>query len=105
MTVPSPPPLPETEKPSSQAITALVVSILGFVTCCGLILSPIGWYLGGQELRAIAAGRSPRAGETIARVAQVLGIAGTVLLGLALLWLFAMGGMMMVSAWMSQAMR
>src|SRR5689334_10961626 len=104
MTVTSlPPPLPEAEKPSSQAITALVVSILGFVTCCGLILSPIGWYLGSQELRAIAAGRSPQAGETIARVAQILGIVGTVVLGLALLWLFAMGGMMMVSAWMSQA--
>jgi hypothetical protein len=106
MTVTSPlPPLPEAERPSSQAITALVVSILGFVTCCGLILSPIGWYLGSQELRAIAAARSPQAGETIARVAQVLGIVGTILLGLALLWLFAMGGMVMVSAWMSQAMR
>jgi len=98
-------PAPAGEKPSSQAITALVLSILGFVTCCGLVLSPVGWYLGSQELKAIAAGRSPAAGETIARVAQILGLVGTLLLAAALLWLFAMGGMMVVSAWLSQATR
>jgi hypothetical protein len=109
MTVSSPPPSlpdagPDAGKPSSQAITALVLSILGFVTCCGLVLSPVGWYLGSQELKAIAAGRSPAAGETISRVAQVMGLVGTIFLGLALLWLFAMGGMMVVSAWMNQVM-
>jgi len=101
MTV-SEPLTPSEPKPSPQAVTALVVSILGFVTCCGLILSPVGWYLGSQELRAIAAGRSPAAGETIARVAQVLGLVGTILLALALLWVFAMGGYVLLNAWLSQ---
>jgi hypothetical protein len=40
------------ESPSSQAITALILSLLGFATCCHL-LSPIAWYLGRQEQKAI----------------------------------------------------
>jgi hypothetical protein len=102
---PSPSQPASQEKPSTQAITALVVSILAFVTCCGVILSPVGWYLGSQELRAIAAGQSPAAGETIARVAKVLGIVGTLCLAFLLLWIFAMGGFVVISAWLNQAMR
>ncbi len=98
------PPAPTQAKPSSQAVTALVISVLGLFTCCGLILSPIGWYLGTQELRAIAAGHSPAAGETIAKVAQILGLVGTLCLALALLWMFAMGGLVVVNAWIDHAM-
>jgi hypothetical protein len=97
------PPVP-TQKPSTQAVTALVISVLGLCTCCGLILSPIGWYLGGQELKAIAAGQSPAAGETIAKVAQIVGIVGTLCLALALLWIFAMGGLVVVNTWIDHAM-
>jgi hypothetical protein len=82
---------------SSQAITALVVSILGFVTCC-LLLSPIGWYLGRQEQKAIREGRSPKAGESLAQIAVVLGIVGTFMMIFFLFWVFFFGGMAVLSA-------
>ena len=83
---PSPPPAS-----SSQAVTALVLGILGIV-CCGL-LAPIAWYLGNQELQAIRQGRAPATGEGLAKAAQILGIIGTILMGLTVLWIFFAGGM------------
>lgn len=85
------------ESPSSQAITALVVSLLGFVTCC-LLLSPIGWYLGRQEQKAIAEGRSPKAGEVLAQIAVVVGIVGTLMLVFFVFWVFFFGGLAVLSA-------
>jgi hypothetical protein len=82
---------------SSQAITALVVSILGFVTCC-FLLSPIGWYLGRQEQKAIREGRSPTAGESLAQIAAVLGIVGTLVMIFVLFWVFFFGGLAFLSA-------
>lgn len=77
---------------STQAITSLVVGILGIVSCCYL-LSPVAWYIGSQELKSIREGRSPAAGEVLANVGRILGIVGTVLLVLSLLWVFFMGGL------------
>lgn len=85
------------ESPSSQAITALVVSLLGIVTCC-LLLSPIGWYLGRQEQQAIREGRSPKAGESLAQIAVVVGIIGTLLMVFFLFWVFFFGGLAVLSA-------
>ena len=76
---------------SNQAITALVLGILGII-CCGL-LAPIAWYLGSQEVKAIREGRSPAAGEGLAKAAVILGIIGTILMVLTLLWIFFAGGM------------
>jgi hypothetical protein len=94
----SPPPPPPSAPPasSSQAVTALVLGILGIV-CCGL-LAPIGWYLGNQEIRAIREGRSPATGEGLAKAAQILGIIGTVILVLTVIWIFFAGGMAVLSA-------
>jgi hypothetical protein len=89
------------ESPSSQAITALIVSLLGFVTCCHL-LSPIGWYLGRQEQKAIREGRSPKAGEVLAQVAVIVGIVGTLILAFFLFWVFFLGGMAVLSAMASR---
>ncbi|HET9211869.1 MAG TPA: DUF4190 domain-containing protein [Thermoanaerobaculia bacterium] len=86
---------------SNQATIALVLGILGFV-CCG-ILAPIAWYLGNQELKAIGEGRSPAAGEGIARAAKILGIIGTIYLCAMILWVFFLGGMAMLSAFFGAA--
>ena len=80
------------ESPSSQALTALILSLLGFVSCCHL-LSPIAWYLGWQEQKAIREGRSPKQGEVLAQVATVLGIVGTLILAFFLFWLIFLGGL------------
>ena len=85
------------ESPSSQAITALILSLLGFSTCCHL-LSPIAWYLGWQEQKAIREGRSPQQGEVLAKVATILGIVGTLILAFFLLWVFFLGGFAILSA-------
>jgi hypothetical protein len=88
---------PEQPEPaSSQALTALILGILGFATCC-LLLSPIAWYLGRQELRAIREGRSAAAGETLANVGRILGIVGTVLMSFFAFWAFFLGGMAVLS--------
>lgn len=92
MTVAPPlPPQPQAQSASTQAITGLVLGILG-VICCGLA-APFAWYLGIQELKSIQAGLSPFAGEGLAKAAKILGIIGTVLLVLQILWIFFMGGM------------
>src|SRR5215218_9196745 len=85
------------ESPSSQAITALILSLLGFVTCCHL-LSPIAWYLGRQEQKAIREGRSPKQGEVLAQIAVVLGIIGTLILVFFVFWIFFFGGLAVLSA-------
>jgi hypothetical protein len=87
----------QTEKPSSQAITALVLSLLGVLTCCGTILSPVAWYLAAQEQQAIREGRAPAAGEALTKIALILGIIGTIALALGLLWIFFLGGMAVLS--------
>jgi hypothetical protein len=85
---------------SSQAITALVLSILGIV-CCG-ILAPVGWYLGNQEQKAIREGRSPSAGQGFAQAAVIIGIIGTILMVFTLLWIFFWGGMAILSGFMGR---
>ncbi len=103
MILDSPPPpsyLPPPQSASTNAIVSLVLGVLG-VICCGL-LAPIAWYLGNQEIKAIQAGASPAAGEGIARAGMVLGIVGVVVLGMQLIWVFFMGGMVMLSAFAHQ---
>ena len=85
------------ESASSQAITAIILSLLGFVTCCHL-LSPIAWYLGRQEQKAIREGRSPKQGEVLAQIAVVLGIIGTLILTFFLFWLIFLGGLAVLTA-------
>jgi hypothetical protein len=88
---PPPPPTSASASASGQAITALVLGILG-VICCGL-LAPVAWYLGQAELAAIREGRSPVAGQGLAMAAKILGIIGTIFLVLGLVWIFFWGGM------------
>ncbi len=97
MTVAPPlPPQPQAQSASTQAITSLVLGIVGLV-CCGLA-APFAWYFGNQELKAILAGASPAAGEGMAKAGKILGIIGTVILLLTLLWVFVGGGMAFLEA-------
>lgn len=93
MTV-APPPPPFQSQPASastQAIVSLVLGILG-IFCCG-VLAPVAWYIGSQELKAIQTGASPAAGASLAKAGMIMGIVGSVLLVLTILWIFFMGGM------------
>ena len=79
---------------SNRPTIALILGILG-VVCCGL-LAPAAWYIGSQEIKAIAAGSAPAAGEGMAKAGMILGIIGTVLLVLTFVWIFFWGGMALI---------
>lgn len=87
------------ESASGRAITVLVLGILGILMPCCIPIPAVAWFLGSQELKAIQAGTSPRAGEGFAKVGWILGIIGTVLALLTLLWIFVGGGMAFLQAW------
>ncbi len=64
----------------SQATTILVLGILGLILC--QVLAPFAWVMGNRELAAIDSGlRSPENRST-ANAGKILGIVGTVFLGL-----------------------
>lgn len=79
----------------SQATASLVLGILGIV-CCG-VMAPIAWYMGKKELDAIGRGELPGTGEGLAKAGMILGIVGTALLGLGLLWVLFFGGLAFLS--------
>lgn len=67
---------------ASQATTVLVLGILGLVLCG--ILAPFAWVMGNRELEAIDAGKRPPENRGTANAGKILGIIGTVLLGIGL---------------------
>ena len=73
---------------ASQATTALVLGILGLFFS---IFAPVAWWMAQRELVAVDSGRRPPEDRSTAKVAKVLGIIGTVLLGLGLLLLVVLG--------------
>lgn len=69
----------------SQATTILVLGILGIVICG--ILAPFAWNMGNKELAAIDAGRRTPENRGTANAGRILGIIGTVLLGIGIIFL------------------
>jgi len=70
---------------SSQATTALVMGILGIVCCGGLAI--VAWVMANKELEEIASGMRNPQNEGTAKAAKVVGIIGTVILGIGLVFL------------------
>lgn len=88
MTTPPPPQFPAeggAYPEQSQATTALVLGILGIVICG--ILAPFAWNIGNKELAAIDSGRRPPENRGTANAGRILGIVGTVLLAIGLVFL------------------
>ena len=97
MSTPLPPTIPvATAQQSSKATMAVVFGVLGIV-CCGL-LAPVAWYLASEEIKGIDAGRLSEANRGMAQVAKILGIIGSILLVLGLLWIVFFGGLTMIGA-------
>ena len=95
MSTAAPPPV-SSQYEKSKAVTALVLSILG-ILCCGP-LSVIAWVLANTERKAIREGRRPQDGDTLATIALILGIIGTIFLAFGLVWIFFMGGLAILGA-------
>ena len=93
-------PVGSSQSSSGQATTALVLGIVG-ILCCQ-ILGPVAWYLGYQEGQKIRAGQSPAAGEGFAKAGMILGIIGSALLVLTILWFVFAGGIAILGAMMGR---
>jgi uncharacterized membrane protein YjgN (DUF898 family) len=72
-----------------KATTSLVLGILGVVLC--QVLSPFAWVTGKRTLAEIDASQGRLGGRGQAQTGYVLGIVGTVLLGLGLAFLVIYG--------------
>jgi hypothetical protein len=84
------------EHPS--ATTAMVLGIVGLVgiaTCGGitLVLSPVAWVVGGRAVREIDAQPGRHSGREKANAGRIMGIVGTVLLGVGVLAFVAFFGL------------
>jgi len=87
VTSPPPPQGAQQYPEQSQAVLALVLSILHFVVCP--VLAPVAWWMGQTELTAIADGRRDPVNQGTANAAKIVGIIGTVLLGIGILAVIA----------------
>lgn len=71
-----------------QATTVLVLGILGLVLC--QVLSPFAWSMGNKAQKEIRANPTAFSGDGEINAGRILGIIGTAILGLSLLFLLAM---------------
>ncbi|MFQ3588608.1 MAG: DUF4190 domain-containing protein [Fimbriimonadaceae bacterium] len=81
---------------SGEGAKVLVLGILG-ILCCG-ILAPVAWVFGNKALREIDAGAADPSERGLVTVGRILGIVGTVLIVLQLVWIFGFGGLAILSA-------
>lgn len=97
-TVP-PVPFPQAAAEPSRTTRSSLLLALGILSliCCQ-ILGPVTWYFASQELQQIQAGAVSQQDEGLVRAAKILGIIGTVLLGLSLIWIFLAGGLAFLGA-------
>lgn len=79
-----------------QATTAMVLGILGLVLCG--FLAPFAWYTGAKAVSEIDASPWPYAGRSEANAGKIMGIVGTVLVGLGLLAFVALVAIGLASA-------
>ena len=78
-----------------QATTVLVLGILGFALC--QLVSPFAWVIGGRVKREIAASNGTQGGAGIVNAGYILGIVGTCILGLVVLFAFAYAAIVIVA--------
>ncbi len=86
----SPPFSSTTEGPTSRRLqpnrgaAILTLGILGIVICG--FLGPVAWVMGNADLEEIRRGTMDRSGEGMVQAGWILGIIGTVLLGISVVW-------------------
>jgi uncharacterized membrane protein YjgN (DUF898 family) len=79
-----PPPVGFGAPEHPQATTVLILGILGLVLC--QVLSPIAWVMGNRVVREIDAAGGQLGGRSHANAGRILGIVGTALIGLGILF-------------------
>ncbi len=79
-----------------NATTPLVLGILGII-CCGF-LAPVAWVMSNTAMATLNAGGGKEGDRSMVNIARILGIVGTVLLILSLLWVVFFGGLAALTA-------
>jgi len=79
-----------------KATTAMVLGILGLVLCS--FVAPFAWVTGKRTMDEIDASQGRLGGRGMAQAGYVMGIIGTVLMGLALLMVVGLVLLAIVSA-------
>ena len=77
-----------------QAITVLVLGILGLVVCG--VIGPFAWVMGNRVVREIDASGGTVGGRTEANIGRILGIVATVLLVVAAVFAVGIIGLVVV---------
>ncbi len=96
---PATPPPYNAPRDHPQTTTILILGILGLVLC--QVLGPFAWSMGNKALREIDASEGHFGGRDTVNVGRILGIIGTIILGLfvlALVFLFVIAGIGIYSA-------
>lgn len=96
-TPPPPPPPSGAAGPVDhpKGMTILILGILSLVCC-----SPLGiaaWLMGNSALKEIDAQPGRYGNRQIVQIGRILGIIGTVLLVLSIIWIFLLGGLAVLS--------
>ncbi|HET6626974.1 MAG TPA: hypothetical protein VFG63_11355 [Nocardioidaceae bacterium] len=79
-----------------KATTVLVLGILGLVVCG--VIAPFAWSMGKKTLDEIDASQGTLGGRGAANAGYILGIVGTILLGLAVLMFVLFAGIGILGA-------
>jgi hypothetical protein len=103
---PPPPPPPPSGGPGAvdhpKGMTILILGILSLVCC-----SPLGiaaWLMGNSALKEIDAQPGRYANRQIVQIGRILGIIGTVILVLTVIWFLFLGGLAAVSGGFDSSM-
>lgn len=95
------PPPPEVEMPAPRSQKATIILVLGIlgIVCCQ-VFGPIAWIMGRTELAKIRQGLISAQDEGMVKAGMILGIIGTILFALVLLWVVFFGGLAFLGAMM-----
>jgi hypothetical protein len=91
------PPRPDHPQSTLALILGIVGLVFGFTCGIGFLASPFAWALGRNAVKEIQASRGGLGGEGTARAGMIIGIIGTVLLGLVVLLLIGFAVLVAVS--------
>lgn len=94
------PPMPVRPPDHPKATTAMVLGIVavggGMICYLPFFLAPFAWVMGGKAMREIDAAQGKLSGRGMAQAGYVLGIIGSVMLGIALLAIAAFVAVLIV---------
>lgn len=87
----------------SSSVNGTLILVLGIlsIVCCS-ILGPVAWVMGNNALTTLNQGGGDESQRGLVVAGRILGIIGTVLLILSLVWTVFCGGLAILSGWFAR---